>query len=126
MTISINEQKEGSKYTIYSIEEDGNDRVREYFRHLDAKRPKVLMRLSRALVRLAEHGPHPSEEKFKRERGKIFAIKEHQARVYCFFHMNQVFLTNAVTKKKNKANSSDLDTADRLRSLWIQSSGKSE
>lgn len=68
---------------------------------------------------MANHGPHPSGEKFKPEKNGIFAIKEGQARLYGFYAGKKKFaLTNGDLKKRNKADPKVLRKALELKLLY--------
>lgn len=60
---------------------------------------------------------------FKRERGKIYVLKQFQHRFYCFKDGIKWIIVHGVKKKKNRANNSDLDKAEELRKEYLSRKG---
>jgi mRNA-degrading endonuclease RelE of RelBE toxin-antitoxin system len=76
-------------------------------------------RLVRLIEHIADQGKPRSEQKFRHEEKGIFAIKQGQVRIYCFFDDDWgILLTHGTIKKKNKADPEDLKRAKRLRNAY--------
>ena len=70
--------------------------------------------------RLGDLGECRNEERFKHERGKVYAIKAWGVRIYCFMTQDsRIVLTHVVPKKQRKARKSDFDRADRIRTECV-------
>ncbi len=74
------------------------------------------MKLLRTIHRLGDFGECHNEERFCHERDKIYAIKAHGVRVYCFMTSDRrIVLANVVGKQQRKARKQDLDRAEWIR-----------
>ena len=96
----------------------GRSYVKDFFSEL----PQDLKsRLARIIEHIADHGAPRNQQKFKHEEDGIYAIKQGQARVYCFFDADRVILlTHGALKKQRKANPEDLARAKRLRDAYLK------
>lgn len=78
------------------------------------KRQKA--QLLATIERLGDEPAYANTERFKKESGRIFAMKAYQVRAYCFFaSVNRLVVTNIVVKKRDKAKKADLERAERIR-----------
>jgi hypothetical protein len=72
---------------------------------------------------MAERGRIDNVERFRHERGAIFAFKSGQIRLACFRDGNTWYLTNGFVKKKSKWPRSELIRAERIRSEHLARKG---
>ncbi|QDT52429.1 hypothetical protein Pan44_04400 [Caulifigura coniformis] len=85
--------------------------AKDFLEGLDPAQERKL----RALFKItANHGESGNEQKFKKERGKIWAFKRDQMRVACFRQGNTFFLTHGFLKKEDRWPTAELDRADRI------------
>jgi len=85
-------------------------------REWDVLEKQQKAKLLASIRRLGDEREYVNTERFKKESGKIFAIKAYQVRAYCFFGSeNRLVITNIVVKKQDKAKSKDLERAERIR-----------
>lgn len=70
----------------------------------------------------AKQGEYPkSDQKFKKESGKIYVFKSHQVRLYGFqSKSNEFIITNAYIKKRDKAKKEHLDKAEKMRKQYLE------
>lgn len=80
-------------------------------------------RLDALVVRLADYGSHPSQERFRRELKNVYALKGHQVRVLSFYgndgHGRSLVLTHGFKKKKDKMPPTELERAVQLRTEFV-------
>lgn len=74
--------------------------------------------------RLASTGKIQNTEQFRKEEGKIFAIKRHQIRVGCFQMARVWYQTHGFTKKQNKWPKSELTRASEICDHYLASHSK--
>lgn len=75
--------------------------------------------------RLGDTGECRNKERFRHERGKIYAIKTPGTRVYCFMTSDRrIILTNVITKRQQKARKEDLERAERIKSEFENVKGE--
>lgn len=117
MSVTARVIAEGSRYTISEIVIDGRSYVMDFFNGLPKEQAARLVRLLEFIV---DHGAPRNETKFRHEEDGIYAIKQGQARVYCFFDAGRfILLTHGAVKKRRKANPEDLARAKRLRKAYL-------
>lgn len=108
----------------------GRSRTIEWAVRSDGKLPALrewnkLQRDQRAklwavIKRIGDYPEFPREERFKHERGEIYAIKIWKVRAYCFkAPQNRIVITNIIVKKKDKARPEDLERAERIRAASV-------
>lgn len=96
----------------FATDAAGRQPVRAFLESLrDSDRKKVM----NILIALADDGTVHNREKFRKERGKIFAVKSHQIRIAAFQEGRDWILAHGLTKKQNEWRAADLDRADRVR-----------
>jgi len=108
---------EGTAFSIHEIVRNGRSHVEEFTRAL----PEITRdRLLRFIARMADEGTPRNEQKFRLEEDGIYAIKQGQVRIYCFFDARRVILlTHGTIKKQQKADPEDLKRAKRLRKAYL-------
>ncbi|MCX7011965.1 MAG: hypothetical protein NTW86_05260 [Candidatus Sumerlaeota bacterium] len=110
---------EGAAFAVYSLVEDGKDRAQKFLEDLERRRLGLHVALLGSLHRIAEHGAPRNTLVFRHEGAGVFAIKEGQARLYCFFcGKGRLCLTNGDIKKQGRADPVVLAVARRLKSEW--------
>jgi len=108
---------EGAAFSIHEILRNGRSYVEEFIKTLQEDTRDRLIRL---IERLADKGMLRNDQKFRLEEEGIFAIKQGQVRVYCFFDAGRVIiLTHGTIKKRQKADPEDLKRAKRLRDAYL-------
>jgi len=104
---------EGKKITVWEIVKNQTSEFRELVSKLSTKEKNVLLA---KITTIADHGPLRNEEKFRHEGEGIYAIKQNQIRVYCFFEQDRmVVLTHGFIKKSKKADPKQLSKAIKIR-----------
>jgi len=105
------------KARIFEIVRNGKSTIEKFFdNELRKKRPHDFIRMMNLILRFAEQGQIRNREKFVHEVEQIYAFKENQVRVYCFFGKgNDLILCNGAIKKQDQARPEDLDKARKLR-----------
>lgn len=109
---------DGAARTIeWAVMRDGKiPGLREWNDLVKADKSKLLT----TIKRLGDSGECRTEERFKHERDRIWAIKAWKVRIYCFMTQDQrIVLTNVAGKKQKKAKRADLDRAERIRGNCI-------
>jgi len=96
----------------YAVDAQGRMPAKEFVEGLSTEDVKKVLLLLR---RLATDGKITNREKFRKERGEIFALKAFQIRIPCFQHERTWYLTYGFTKKGDNWKAADLDRADRIR-----------
>jgi hypothetical protein len=81
--------------------------------------------IRRLFEKMAAHGRITSKQKFRKERGEIYAFKRGQIRVPAFCIGNTWYLTHGFKKKKDKWLDTELDRADRIRHEHLNRKGDS-
>lgn len=70
---------------------------------------------------IADQGPPRNPTKFRHEEDGIYAMKQGQVRIYCFFDAGRmIVVTHGTIKKKQKADPEDLKRAKRLREEYLK------
>jgi phage-related protein len=104
---------EGNKITVWEIVKNQTSEFRELVSKLSTKEKNVLLA---KITTIADHGPLRNEEKFRHEGEGIYAIKQNQIRVYCFFEQDRmIVLTHGFIKKSKKVDPKQLSKAIRIR-----------
>jgi len=96
----------------YAVKENGEMLAKEFIDGLPVPDKSKLFALFR---RLAVNGTIHNVEKFRKERGEIYAFKSAQIRIPCFRVGNRWFLTHGFTKNVDRWKKADLDRADKIR-----------
>lgn len=92
--------------------------IEDFSRELSKDQQAGIIALIR---RIAEEGPPSNPSRFKHEEDQIYAIKDGQVRIYCFFDKAAlILLTNGTIKKTQKADPDDLDMAKKLRKAYME------
>jgi hypothetical protein len=109
---------QGAAFSIHAIMEGGRSHFEQFFAGLPTRTKGKL----RALFDfIAKNGAPRNPEKFRHEEDEIFAIKQNQIRVYCFFDAGRmIVVTHGTLKKRQKANPEDLKRAKRLREEYLK------
>jgi hypothetical protein len=116
MIIGINTLCKGSAYTICELVKDGTHVLHRFVKQLTPVQRSGIMAL---ITRVADYGNPENETRFIHEEDGIYAFKDGQVRVYCFFDKGRIIiLTNGDIKKKNKADPSELKKAKKLRKAY--------
>lgn len=117
MSVSTRIVAEGSAFSVYEILSGDRSHVEEFFHELPLD---LKSRLFRLIAFIADHGTPSNQRKFRHEEDGIYAIKQGQARIYCFLDAGRVILlTHGTIKKKEKADPEDLKRAKRLRKAYL-------
>ncbi len=116
-------RREGKKATLCLVVENGKNRFEEFMKQLRRKRRDLAPRLTATLKWILANGvPSNNDYKFKYEEKGIYAIREGQARIYCFFGpKGELCLTHGIVKKDQRAKRADLNLALRLKRATEQS-----
>lgn len=106
----------GDKFTVWEIVIDQVSEFRKLVQTLSKKEKRILFS---KIESIANHGPLKNEEKFKHEGDGIYAIKQNQIRIYCFFDQDKIFvLTHGFIKKSQKADPKQLSKAINIRAKY--------
>ncbi len=117
LSVSTRIVAEGSAFSVYEILSGDRSHVEDFFHELPMDTRRRVVRL---IEFIADHGTPSSQQKFRHEEDGIYAIKQGQARIYCFFDAGRVILlTHGTIKKKEKADPEDLKRAKRLRKAYL-------
>lgn len=105
------------RFTICEIEQNGTSTLKHFFKKkLSAEQTA---NIGSVLQRIAKNGPPDNESRFGPEGDGIYAIKDGQVRIYCFYDDDsQIILTNGVIKKRQKADPNALRRAKKLRKAY--------
>lgn len=96
----------------YAVDAHGEMPARDFVEGLsNADQAKVLA----LFQRIADVGKIANREKFRKERGEIFAFKSHQIRIPCFRQGGAWYLAYGFIKKGDRWKPEELDRADRIR-----------
>jgi len=117
----------GSKFTLLALRKLGAELsyVEEYLDGLNERQRKKLVR---AIVRLGDHGPHPSPQKHKPLGDwQLCELKSKPDRVVWFYGRTHegratVVLASAFTKRSNKTPRNELDRAADRRRIYYDTS----
>ena len=103
----------GRSYDICEVVVNGKHLVQDFITtELTRDEQKKIVAL---LERTAEHGIHPSDQKFKILSDGIYEFKASQTRIFCTFHAGRIILlTHGMKKKKAKTDKQDIERALRL------------
>lgn|GEM_PF-774469 len=108
----------GARLSILAIVDDGRSQFEQFFAGLP---PPSKGKLRALFDFIAKNGAPRNIEKFRHEEDGIYAIKQNQIRVYCFFETGQmIIVTHGTLKKRQKANPKDLKRAKRLREEYLK------
>ncbi len=110
---------EGEAYTICDLPKGNSSPLDKFINKIShQKKARVMAHLKS----LAESGPPRNTERFAHEEDQIYAFKDFQVRIYCFFHREKlIVLTHGTIKKQDKADREDLERAKRLRKEYQES-----
>lgn len=109
----------GRVFLFWAKNESSLDDLETWLRDENTKESQEkLIRLLRLMASESTGKLHPSEEKFKHEFGKIFAIKSSQIRLYGYFEGNNFCILHFTKKKKQKLSNKDKKT---IESRYAQS-----
>lgn len=124
--------KKGSRTTVaFAQDAAGNFPAREDLEKIKFT-AKDMAKFASIVELIADSGTCVNTQKFKKERGDIFAIKGHQLRVGCFWDPTQrgvLLLTHAFKKKKDQWPNKELERAERIRKEHLdrkQRSGRAQ
>lgn len=119
MSITTRTVTRGVELSIQTIVEGDRSPFERFFAELSDESKG---RLRALLESIANKGAPRNVTKFRHEEDGIFAIKQDQIRVYCFFDSGRlIVVTHGVLKKRQKANPEDLKRAKRLREEYLKS-----
>jgi mRNA-degrading endonuclease RelE of RelBE toxin-antitoxin system len=107
----------GEKFTVCEIEQNGTSTLKNFFKTLTKEQQAGI---ASAIRFIADNGPPQRKSRFNSEGDQIYAIKEDEVRIYCFFDEGSILLTNGVIKKKQKADPVDLKRAKTLRKAYLR------
>jgi len=108
----------GNAYTICEIVRDGKWMIQDFSHELSGEQQAEIIALIR---RIADEGLPSNPSRFKHEEDQIYAIKDGQVRISCFFDKGAlILLTNGAVKKTQKADPTDLDMAKKLRKAYME------
>jgi len=108
----------GEKFTICEAFTNGKSRLNDFLNDLNKN---VYTRVINSIEYIGNYGPPKNTGRFNYEGDSIYAIKNGQVRIYCFFYKNQmIILTHGVIKKTQKANPKELKKARKIRSLFLK------
>lgn len=118
MSVTTRLIAEGAELSIHALVEGGRSHFEQFFAQLPTPSKGKL----RALFDfIANNGAPRNPEKFRHEEDGIFAIKQNQIRVYCFFDAGRmIIVTHGTLKKRQKANPEELKRAKRLREEYLK------
>ena len=117
MSVSTRPIAEGAAFSILEIVKGSRSYVEDFFHELPIDTRIGLIRL---IEYIADQGTPRDKRKFRHEEDGIYAIKQGQARIYCFFDAGLVILlSHGTIKKKEKADPEDLKRAKRLRKAYL-------
>lgn len=109
----------GEKFAILEIERNGTSTLKKFFKSFSGEQQAGV---TSAIKFIADKGPPNNESKFRHEGDGIYAIKDGQIRIYCFYDTDsQIVLTNGVIKKAKKADPNELKRAKKLRKAYLRS-----
>ncbi len=101
---------------VFAVDAKGNLPAAAFWKkELKPEERRKFMNLFR---RLCSVGKIVNPEQFKHEEDGIYAFKIFQKRLYCFQLGPCWHITNGCTKKKNKADPTELSRAKRIRSEY--------
>lgn len=105
----------GSKLKLYVLE-GSRCFTKDYIDSLDdASRRKTLARLKK----IGDVGPPRNEEQFKHLRDRIFEIKAHQVRIFCFYdEKGNLVLTHGINKPTKKIQQREIEKAIEMRTEY--------
>jgi mRNA-degrading endonuclease RelE of RelBE toxin-antitoxin system len=108
---------QGRVFRICEIELDSESTLKSFFQDdLTFEQRKTI---SAVIQRIADHGPPNNRKRWNTEGDGIYAIKDGQVRIYCFYDEGRlILLTNGAIKKRDKADPEDLKRAKRLRQVY--------
>lgn len=89
--------------------------VSKFLSDLKAKKPKEWAKTWALIQRLANVGSISNDEKFKKLEKGLWELKSYQTRIACFFEDKRLYLAHGITKKQNKWQSADLETARKRK-----------
>jgi mRNA-degrading endonuclease RelE of RelBE toxin-antitoxin system len=114
----INTLAKGKKFKVCEIEKGKKSEVKEFFSKLNkADKDRILQKINY----IADNGPPKNEEKFRYEGDGIYAIKQNQVRIYCFFDSGKmIILTHGFMKKDKKANPNQLEKAKNIKNYYFK------
>lgn len=122
MKIEINQLVEGSCFTICEVVVNGRLLVRKY---MDSLTPEDFRGIIGRIEWIAEKGDPKNEKKFRHLEDKIFEIKYNKVRIFCFYcDRRLILLTHGVKKQKRKTDREDIERAQRIRSIFLNSRGR--
>jgi hypothetical protein len=101
----------------YAIDAHGQMPAKAFVEGLSEENVRKVYALFR---RMAQDGKIVNREKFRKERGEIFAFKSFQIRISCFRLGGTWYLAYGFSKKANRWKDEDLDRADRIRLEHLQ------
>ena len=107
----------------YAVCSNGSMPAKEFIESLSISEQAALASLFR---RMADHGSFRNQERFKFIRGKIFEIKRHQLRVFCFRRGNRWFLTNGYKKKRSRLDPNEIARAKRVMAEHLERKAEKE
>ena len=118
MVIEVNTLCKGSVYTICELVKDGTHVLYRFVKEVTTSQRSEIMALIR---RVADYGNPENETRFTHEEDGIYAFKDGQVRVYCFFDKCRIIiLTNGDIKKRDKADPNELKKAKKLRKAYLE------
>jgi len=104
-----------ARLAVY-VDDIGRCPTIDFIDELPESEKKKLIRL---FQRTCEIGIPNNREKFRKEKGEIYAFKSFQVRVLCFYLPGQsrrtLVLTHALKKKADELKASELDRAAEIR-----------
>ncbi|MHC1725761.1 MAG: type II toxin-antitoxin system RelE/ParE family toxin [Syntrophobacteraceae bacterium] len=119
MSLETREIFRGEKLSIREIVKRGDSTLKKFFQKLTREQTAGIIAL---IQRIADNGTPDNPSRFKNEGDQIWAIKDGQIRIYCFFDEGHlIILTNGVIKKSQKADPNALKKARKLREAYRRS-----
>lgn len=116
MALRCKKIADGRKLSVWEIVIDQTSEVAKLYQTLLEKEKRTL---TAKINSIAENGVPKNIEKFRHEGDGIFAIKQNQIRIYCFFdHDKMIVLTHGFIKKSQKADPKQLNKAVRIREKY--------
>ena len=96
--------------------------MKEFIQALPEKEKNILIS---KIYSIAENCPPHNREKFRNEGDNIYAIKQNQIRVYCFFDQGKmIILTHGFMKNSRKADPEQLIKAKKIREKYLAEKGE--
>lgn len=119
MSTNINKLAQGTKFGVFEIKKNDESEISNFFLKLNANDKNRIMR---QINHIADNGPLNNIEKFRHEGDGIYAIKQNQIRIYCFFHAGKmIILTHGFIKKSRKPDPKQLEKAIDIKNCYLSS-----